>query len=204
VPGRYEVIGRAMAAFLDRPPSTGDTAGNRGSFDLSFMSAVRPLIPGDTNGDGAVNFADLLVLAQHYHLNTGQTVETGDFNNDGGVGFDDLLILAQHYGETADARPAASPAPEPAAEGAVVCCTAALAAGRAASHCGRNVTSRTLSPKAIQGHFAYKPRPSQQSRSPDHTPAPPEGGTRSIRRRAATSCPELTEHRTIDDCCTTG
>lgn len=51
--------------------------------------------PGDADGDGHVDFADLLAVAQHY--GTAGSWSTGDFNADGSVGFDDLLLLAQHY-----------------------------------------------------------------------------------------------------------
>ena len=66
--------------------------------------------PGDTNMDNKVNFTDLLTLAQHYGLTSGQSCATGDFTDDGAVTFDDLLILAQHYGQNANALAAV---PEP-------------------------------------------------------------------------------------------
>lgn len=69
------------------------------------------LVAGDANGDGVVNFADLLILAQNYGQ-SGATWSTGDFNVDGNVGFDDLLLLAQHYGQTT-ASFAAATVPEP-------------------------------------------------------------------------------------------
>jgi hypothetical protein len=72
-------------------------------------------IPGDANGDGKVNFADLLILAQNYGKTSGAMFSTGDFNNDGGVGFDDLLILAQHYGFGTGAQAVAVPEPSSAA-----------------------------------------------------------------------------------------
>lgn len=53
--------------------------------------------PGDANVDFAVDFDDLLVLAQHYGQAGLQTWQTGDFTGDAAVGFDDLLLLAQHY-----------------------------------------------------------------------------------------------------------
>ena len=58
-----------------------------------------PLLPGDANGDRTVNFADLLILAQHYGYGA-FLPRTGDFNNDGSVGFDDLLLLAENYGRS--------------------------------------------------------------------------------------------------------
>ena len=72
---------------------------------------------GDANLDGAVNFSDLLLLAQHYGTMTGATWDQGDFNYDGGVGFDDLLLLAQNYGQGATASPAVALAPEPSTAG---------------------------------------------------------------------------------------
>lgn len=81
-----------------------------GIFGLSGSQVS--LHPGDANGDGMVNFADLLILAQNYGKSVVQTFSTGDFNGDGRVGFDDLLILAQNYGFGTGAA-AASAVPEP-------------------------------------------------------------------------------------------
>ena len=69
---------------------------------------------GDLNGDGSVNFTDLLALAQHYN-NTGVDWSKGDLNYDGSVNFSDLLALAQHYNNTAAAAPAAAAAAQPLA-----------------------------------------------------------------------------------------
>lgn len=87
---------------------------------------------GDANLDAAVNFDDLLKLAQNYGRLTDAVWADGDFNYDGAVTFDDLLRLAQQYGvgtsqqaqllalgETvaADWKLARSLVPEPAAAG---------------------------------------------------------------------------------------
>jgi hypothetical protein len=53
---------------------------------------------GDATYDRKVTFDDLVVLAQHYDLATGQTWATGDFTADGAVTFPDLVLLAQNYG----------------------------------------------------------------------------------------------------------
>lgn len=72
------------------------------SLDLGTFAAVELLIDrrgfraGDTDFNGAVDFDDLLVLAQHYG-DSGRLWNEGDFTLDGIVNFDDLLILAQHY-----------------------------------------------------------------------------------------------------------
>jgi len=119
-PGRYELQIVAAANFLDNFPNPGAQNSIQGSADLSFMPGTMPQrLPGDANDDGKVGFADLLILAQHYGLTSGQTFDTGDFNNDGGVGFDDLLILAQHYGQMQTAAAAVSPVPEPASLGTI-------------------------------------------------------------------------------------
>lgn len=52
---------------------------------------------GDTNLDGAVNFDDLLKLAQNYGKTSTAVWTEGDFNYDGNINFDDLLPLAQNY-----------------------------------------------------------------------------------------------------------
>lgn len=77
-----------------------------------FEALAAPSVPGDVNGDGRVDFTDLLTLAQHYGQSSNQTSSDGDFNGDGAVGFDDLLVLAQHYGVGAAA---AAAVPEPSA-----------------------------------------------------------------------------------------
>ncbi len=62
------------------------------TFGFFFLKA-------DANHDRAVNFDDLLTLAQNYGQ-TGKTFSQGniDYSADGLVGFDDLLLLAQRYG----------------------------------------------------------------------------------------------------------
>jgi ELWxxDGT repeat protein len=58
------------------------------------LIASGPAAP-DPNRDGRVDFADLVVVAQHYNQ-TGMFAE-GDFNGDGKVDFGDLVLLAQRY-----------------------------------------------------------------------------------------------------------
>jgi hypothetical protein len=57
------------------------------------------MLRGDATGDGQVQFADLLILAQNYSQ-TGKTFSQGnfDYSPDGLVDFSDLLIVAQNYG----------------------------------------------------------------------------------------------------------
>lgn len=73
---------------------------------MGFASVLRR----DLNHDGAVNFADLLSLAQNYG-SANATWEQGDLNGDGSVSLADLLIMAQNYrGQTATS-PAATASP---------------------------------------------------------------------------------------------
>ncbi len=78
-------------------PATGvtDAAGNPLSapMNVDFVQ-----LAGDANGDGTVDFSDLLVVAQNFNQN-GKTFSQGNFNYDasGIVDFSDLLIVAQNY-----------------------------------------------------------------------------------------------------------
>ena len=64
----------------------------------TFGRYVSPVLSGDDNLDGAVDFSDLLTLARHYG-STGATWSTGDFDADGSVDFADLTALARNYGQ---------------------------------------------------------------------------------------------------------
>jgi serine-aspartate repeat-containing protein C/D/E len=89
---------------------------------------------GDANRDGAVDFADLVVLAQHYGTIGGNTWATGDFNGDGNVDFTDLVQLAQNYNASVPAAvsgPAAVAAMSP--QTSAVVAAPALAAAKTAT-----------------------------------------------------------------------
>jgi subtilisin-like proprotein convertase family protein len=85
--------------------SVSDNAG-RSMLSPATMSTFT--FAGDANRDSAVNFADLLILAQNYESNTSPTFSTGDFDYDGTVSFGDLLILAQRYDTSLPASSLAS------------------------------------------------------------------------------------------------
>jgi hypothetical protein len=82
------------------------TAGDPFQYDFYHLG-------GDANGDRAVDFNDLVKLAQNYNTTSGdKTYADGDFTFDGNVDFNDLVVLAQRYNTS---LPAAG---EPIAAGA--------------------------------------------------------------------------------------
>ncbi|MCC6682564.1 MAG: hypothetical protein IT445_16815 [Phycisphaeraceae bacterium] len=58
---------------------------------------VASLYPGDANGDGAVNLADLQILGDNWQT-AGADWITGDFNFDGLVNLADLQVLGDNWG----------------------------------------------------------------------------------------------------------
>lgn len=65
---------------------------------------VKWTLYGDANLDGAVDFNDLLIIAQNYGRTNANWYE-GDFNYDGKVDFADLLKLGQNYGRRIGTSP---------------------------------------------------------------------------------------------------
>jgi autotransporter-associated beta strand protein len=58
---------------------------------------MRLTLAGDANVNGAVDFDDLVKLAQNYNSGPGNFWDDGDFNYDYEVDFNDLVLLAQNY-----------------------------------------------------------------------------------------------------------
>ena len=127
-PGRgsfqdYTVAGSTVTFNLDQKLADGNYVGTVSHTQLDF--AGNPLdgngdgvggddytfnffvLSGDINHDRAVDFKDLVILAQHYQKQG--LAADGDLNSDGKVDFKDLVILAQNYGHTL-APPAATAA----------------------------------------------------------------------------------------------
>jgi hypothetical protein len=96
---------------------------NLGNGTVTVPAGVTTLKAGDTDADGAVNFADLVVLAQHYKETGATRWGTGDFDRDGKVDFSDLVLLAQNYDNQSgigdDWAYALSIAPEPTTLGTI-------------------------------------------------------------------------------------
>jgi hypothetical protein len=92
---------------------------------------IRTTLRGDANLDGAVDFSDLLSLAQNYNSPAaGLGWREGDFSYDGQINFSDLLALAQNYSQSitgsfaGDWSLAQVSVPEPTSLLAVVGCLA--------------------------------------------------------------------------------
>ena len=94
----------ALAIGPDGKPLLTDQRGFyrifNGTVDIgAYELGSPPLLPGDANADGKVDFSDLVLVARNYGM-TNAAWADGDFNNDGSVGFDDLLIVARNYGRS--------------------------------------------------------------------------------------------------------
>lgn len=91
---------------------------------------------GDANFDGAVDFDDLLVLAQHYGNPSDGRTDVADLDLNGSTDFDDLLTLAQRYAPGArfasDWVLAREVVPEPVSAGLLI--GAALVLRRSRTH----------------------------------------------------------------------
>jgi hypothetical protein len=91
-----------LAAGAVRDPS-GNASVDPMSFDFFHLA-------GDVTRDRAVNFDDLVIIAQNYN-GTGKTWATGDLTGDGVTDFADLAVLAQRYNSV---LPPPAPPPAPA------------------------------------------------------------------------------------------
>lgn len=86
---------------LNAPPAFSPVTGVQ-TWDLtgaSFSLSVEAGIPGDLDGDGCVDLADLATLLSNYGTQQGATYEMGDIDGDGDVDVADLAELLSHYGD---------------------------------------------------------------------------------------------------------
>jgi hypothetical protein len=82
-----------------------DAAGNTSvSSPISFI--CYNTLPGDANGDGIVDFADFVILSQHFGQSTVNGPADGDFDFSGVVDFADFVILSQYFGKSVPLSPA--------------------------------------------------------------------------------------------------
>ena len=67
----------------------------------AITSDAPPLLDGDVDGNGAVEFADFLILSTNFG-GPAESRDEGDLDGDGNVTFADFLILSQNFGRSAD------------------------------------------------------------------------------------------------------
>ena len=68
-----------------------------GGVSVDFIAAWTPAIPGDLNGDGCVDQADLGILLADWGCSGGEC--PGDCDGDGDTDQSDLGVLLTHWGE---------------------------------------------------------------------------------------------------------
>ncbi len=101
------------------------TSGSSGYAEVDEQSTSVTIIdtgrPGDANGDGAVDYYDLLELISEYgKTNPGPTDLDSDFDGDGDVDYYDLLILIANFGATKASAAVAASGPKDAGPTATV------------------------------------------------------------------------------------
>jgi hypothetical protein len=103
---------------------------------VASLPTARLTLYGDANLDRAVDFNDLVLLAQNYNTASNGLWSRADFTRDGVTDFNDLVKLAQNYNAafpsepipdasaefTQDLAAAFATVPEPATAGALVAC----------------------------------------------------------------------------------
>jgi hypothetical protein len=87
----------------------------RPSHDRGGSPGSPDLLPGDADGNDAVNLNDVAIVQRNIGLTSGATRAQGDFDNDGDVDRADVARLANNFG-----RAYTPPAPSPSAPAAVL------------------------------------------------------------------------------------
>lgn len=73
-------------------------ASKQGARIVLYESDLNDRLPGDTDRNGRVDFADFAELANNFGR-SGAAWREGDFSGDGDVTFEDFLLLAEHFGQ---------------------------------------------------------------------------------------------------------
>ncbi len=79
-------------------------SGTQGRYQLDLLEeSITPettTLPGDTDGDGDVDFRDFLVLSNNFGNAVDAAMAEADFDGDGQVSFADFLVLSQNFGSS--------------------------------------------------------------------------------------------------------
>jgi glucuronoarabinoxylan endo-1,4-beta-xylanase len=87
---RLSIAGRA---FTDLKGNANDAY----TLNFNIGGGTPQPVAGDANGDGRVNFSDLLIVSRFYGRVGGMSRAQGDLTGDGDVDFEDVLQLARNY-----------------------------------------------------------------------------------------------------------
>jgi hypothetical protein len=68
--------------------------------NLELVAPSLTRLPGDANGDGRVDSADLALVVSNLGLSSEATWQSGDFNSDGTVSMSDVMLLRSNFGAT--------------------------------------------------------------------------------------------------------
>ncbi len=81
-----------------------------GQWTFSTGEASGQTLVGDIDGDGAVAFADFLILSSEFGQDVDPAGSGSDIDGNGNVGFSDFLLLSQNFGATLPAATSATAA----------------------------------------------------------------------------------------------
>ncbi len=81
---------------------------------LGSASSPLNLLPGDIDGNGAINMSDIIEMAQSFNkVNTDPLFDsTVDFNGDSAINMNDIMIVAAYFNKTASDYPEAPVIPD--------------------------------------------------------------------------------------------
>lgn len=114
--GIYDIAGNQFTGVIDEV-AVWDSALSEAQILAQFESAfAAPDVPGDANGDGQVNAADLNVLGGNWQMDVTNGIADGDFNEDGFVDASDLNILGGNWQFGVGAAALNATVPEPGSQ----------------------------------------------------------------------------------------